>query len=383
MSSPIPVIQTRGTPYEVGRQIGVAAGPVLRAMHRETLAEFGPRWPALLDLTGPFRDATARHLPHVLAEIRGCADGSGLPFADLFLMSIEELLYEEVRGTEADPLRLAPGERAKGCSDIAAAPPATADGHIWLAHNNDLGPGSRDQLFVTHFRVDDQPEVLAVTVGGLFISIGFNNAGLALTGNQLNANDSRSGVPRLLAVRHILAQTDLPAALDAALLPARASSYNNILSSADGRIVNVEGSASSAALGWADATGGSVGHTNHYLDPAMLTFEADPDHVPMSAARCARAFDYRTKYQGRIDRAVCERFLRDHVYAPWSVCKHAGQSVTVFSAVIDLTAGTMWLARGNPCQNPFQRYDLPRSSAHEIHSRELASYLAPAAVPSS
>src|SRR5262249_15471402 len=178
------------------------------------------------------------------------------------------------------------------CTDLAAAPNATRDGHVWLAHNNDLGADTLEHLFVTRFCVDGEPEILGVTVGGLFISIGLNSAGISLTGNQLTANDSRIGVPRLLIVRDILAQNNLDDALDAALLPERASSYNNIIASADGRIVNVEGSATSAAVTWSQDQNGTLAHTNHYLAPDMLRFEADKALVMMSASRCTRAFEY-------------------------------------------------------------------------------------------
>ncbi|MBI4670244.1 MAG: hypothetical protein HY741_01070 [Chloroflexi bacterium] len=376
MATSIPIIETRGTHYEVGHQIGVAAREHLRAMHAETCAEYRSTWQQLLRASAPFVAATQQRLPNVLEEMRGVAAGAEIPFDDLFLMSVEELLYEEVRGLEVRNWKLEVGDTRsspalptpspvtrhpsppKGCSDLAAAPPATRDGHVWLAHNNDLGASSRAHLFVTRFRVTGEPEILAVTVGGWFISIGMNHAGVSLTGNQLNANDSRAGVPRLLIVRDILAQTNLDDALASALMPERASSYNNIIGSQDRRIVNAEGSATAAAVTWAHTDDGIIAHTNHYLAPEMLHLEADAAHRNMSASRCARALDYAQKYRGHIDFEICARLLRDHVYAPWSVCKHAGQSVTVFSAIIDLTELKLWLARGNPCENEFSLYTI-------------------------
>jgi isopenicillin-N N-acyltransferase-like protein len=367
---PIPIIETRGTHYQVGYQIGVAARESLQTLHAQTRTAFRAQWHALLTLAPRFLEVTEQHLPRVLQELRGCAVGANVPFDDLFLMSIEELLYEEVRGAEM--WRQREGERGsrcaslpitpspdqpisqKGCTDLAAAPPATEDGHIWIAHNNDLGRKTQEHLFVTHFRAEGEPDLLAVTVGGIFISIGLNRAGIALTGNQLTANDSRVGVPRLLVVRDILARDNFDDALNAARLPERASSYNNLISARDGRIVNVEGSATACALVWADD--GATFHANHYLDAQMQRFESLPDEAHPSAARCARAQDYARKYHGRIGRARCEQFLRDHVFAPWSVCKHAGLSVTVFSSIIDLTEQELWLTRGNPCESEYERY---------------------------
>lgn len=383
----IPTIQARGTPYEVGYQIGIAARDSLREMWCETRVAYSEQWASLLQLSAPFVAETLKHLSRVYQELHGCADGADIPLDDLFLMSVEELLYEEVRGAALtpdtslmggatltpDPSPIGRGEanKNKGCSDLAAAPPATMDGHLWLAHNNDLGRGSIDHLFVTRFCVDGEPEILAVTVGGIFISIAMNAAGIALTGNQLTANDSRVGVPRLLIVRDLLAQTTLDAALKSALSPVRASSYNNIIASRDGRIVNVEGSATDYALTWSHTCQTAIVHTNHYLSPKMQAFEADPAGIPGSATRCARATDYAEKYNGKIGLEVCQRFVRDHVYAPWSVCKHAGQSVTVFSAIIDLTELKLWLARGNPCQSEFELYQLGHGCQFEIRNSEF------------
>ena len=61
------------------------------------------------------------------------AEGAGADPLAVFAASIEEL--------EADVA--VPAGR---CSDLVARAPATADGHVWVAHNNDLAPESEDEL---------------------------------------------------------------------------------------------------------------------------------------------------------------------------------------------------------------------------------------------
>jgi len=53
-----------------------------------------------------------------------------------------------------------------------------------------------------------------------------------------------------------------------------APAYNNLIAHADGTIVNVEGSGSDYAL--LPAQDGWTVHTNHYVAPSMLRYEADP-----------------------------------------------------------------------------------------------------------
>ena len=74
---------------------------------------------------------------------------------------------------------------------------------------------------------------------------GVTEAGLSLTGNELTPNDERIGVPREIQVRSMLRSPTLDMMVGEALRHDRASSYNNVLASADGRVVNV---ASTAAL---------------------------------------------------------------------------------------------------------------------------------------
>jgi isopenicillin-N N-acyltransferase like protein len=370
----IPVIEASGTHYQVGYQIGVAARSSLAALLQASKVASKGRWGSWLEQSRAFLTPAEKHLPQVVEEVRGCSAGSGVPFCDLFLMSVEELLCEEMHSTPAagHAVPAAPREAAKGCTDVAASSPATADGKTWLAHNNDLGRSAEELVFVTHFQVTGEPEILAVTVSGLFISIGFNNAGISLTGNQLYANDSRVGVPRQLVVRDILGHSDFEGALQAALLPERASSYNNLIASRAGEVVNVEASATDYELIW--ASDGVTAHTNHYLAPKMKRFEFDARDLKYSTPRLSRAQNYARKYLGKFSRKVCETLLRDHVFRPWSVCKHGYESVTVFSAIINLTDLKMWLTRGNPCQNEYELYSFDAPAESRLRSEAMPTW---------
>ena len=79
-------------------------------------------------------------------------------------------------------------------------PPASVDGHLWVAHNNDLAPEVEPDVVATEWRVPGDPVVFTIGIGP-WISVGFNSAGLALTGNEVAPNDNRIGIPRLLHVR--------------------------------------------------------------------------------------------------------------------------------------------------------------------------------------
>jgi len=241
------------------------------------------------------------------------------------------------------------------CSDLVARPPASVDGHLWVAHNNDLGPEVEPDVVATEWRIPGDPVVFTIGIGP-WISVGFNSAGLALTGNEVSPNDNRIGIPRLLHVRDILRRRTLDEAVEAALNPHRASSYNTILSHRDGGVVNVEGSATDAEL-IRPGPAGTLAHTNHYVSPRMLAYEGDPEYAAGSAVRYRRALEWLAP--GQITEHVLRRALQDHTGAPHSLCRHpehGAQSKTVFWCLADVTEGAVTYGRGNPCDSLEQRY---------------------------
>src|SRR5690242_14492607 len=331
----IELVRVAGTHREVGIQIGVATAAVVR--RHAAAMDAGRRAQA-----AAYRDVTAAELPWLVEEIDGVAEGADADPLAVFAASIEEIAVEEP----------APAAR---CSDLVATGPATPDGHVWAAHNNDLGPESEEELIALEWRVPGDP--VSFTIGiGPWISVGFNSAGLALTGNELSPNDDRVGIPRLLLVRDILRRRTLAEATEAALHPRRASSYNNLLSHRDGGVCSVEGSATDAELLRPDERG-TLAHTNHYTSARMAAYERDPGDIEGSCARqrSARAWLDR----GPATPQLLRRALADHTGAPDSLCRHVehgAQSKTVFWCLADVTEGTIRYGRGNPCDSQEQLY---------------------------
>jgi isopenicillin-N N-acyltransferase-like protein len=158
------------------------------------------------------------------------------------------------------------------------------------------------------------------------------------------------GVPRLLIVREILAQSTSAGAIAAAIRPDRSSSYNNLIAHLDGTIVNVEGSAGDHAL--LPAEDGWTVHTNHYVAEKMLRYETGGDYVWRSGLRYDRAGHLMRTRPGPVTPGMLKAFLRDHENAPYCLCRHGenAHTVTVFWCVIDLNHGAIEYGRGVPCE---------------------------------
>lgn len=339
----IPLLKISGSHFEAGRQLGAATIDTLR---QPIAPPAGRTWEDMRCLAEPYLAATQTALPWLHQEMEGIAAGSGVDLLDLYAHATEEI-WEPV------PPSAVSRRPSDKCSDIAAGPPATFDGGIWLAHNNDLGPEVRDRVVAVERQVEDQPRLFTLGIGP-FLSIGYNAAGLALTGNEVSPNDDKIGVPRLLVARDILAQRTAKAALAAAARPERASSYNQLISHADGTIVNFEGSATDYELIYAQA--GWTVHTNHYCSAKMAAYERDPAETRGSCLRYERARELMATRSGPVTPEMLKTFLSDHTNAPDSLCRHGSETETVFWAVIDLSHGAIEYGRGQPCHSPSHRF---------------------------
>ena len=113
----IELIRVAGTHREVGRQMGEAARPALRAEIDGAWGDLpGDRSKAdQLSLAARYRDVTAPALPWLMDELDGCAEGAGVDPLELFAVTIEEIWY--LPRTR---------ETVGRCSDLVAGPSATA-----------------------------------------------------------------------------------------------------------------------------------------------------------------------------------------------------------------------------------------------------------------
>ena len=347
---PLPVIHVAGSHREVGRQMGEAARDTIRERTEHAWDDLpaGRTKAAQLALAGEYRAFTAPRLPWLMDELDGCAEGAGVDPLELFATSIEEIWYEP-------RTRVTQGR----CTDLVAGPAATANGHLLVAHNNDLNPSAEPRIVAIEKRVPGDPVILQI--GGVpVLSVGFNSAGLALTGNELSPNDERLGISRDHQVLEMMRARSLGEMLGMSLRTDRASSYNNVLTSAGGGVANVEGSATDAEVTGLDESG-HLAHTNHYVCDRMKPYEGDPDYAVHSQIRFDRGRELlAAQPPGSITMEGLRAMLADHQTKPDSLCKHpefgTPGSKTVFWVVADVTEGRILFGRGNPCDSLAQEY---------------------------
>lgn len=347
----ISVVEVSGTHREVGRQIGETLREQIQQAAEKLPADLpaGITWQEMLDHCKLYLAHSRAVLPAYVEELEGLAEGANVSFDAVFLSMCEEL-WEKAAWREGAY------HRTKGCTDMAARGRATVDGSTLLAHTNDLSPGAGENLVVLKVKVNDEPEFLGVSSGGIAISAGYNAAGIGLTGNQVNSNDIRPGVPRLLMVRAILAARHLGQAMDVCLLPQRASNYNNVIGNASGEVYSMEGSALDCEAIYIEDD--ILAHANHYVTARMRPYEVDRNAISGSILRYYRAKRLLRENHGKLSPQLFQQLLSDHVNYPNSICKHEGESVTVFSIIINLNELRAWVGHGFPCQTKYQEFQL-------------------------
>ncbi len=345
------VFRAKGTPRLIGEELGAHFSEQAHRAVEIFRMELG--WERGATLDGAKRygrevlPLIEKWVPDFVEEMRGYADGSGVPF---------DLLVAQWSG-------YSPTAGLKGCTDLAVGPEQTADGSVLVAHNEDYTPAYDGIVVPVHIAADGKPAFFAMSYQGLFPTIGFNAAGISLTGNALSHNDARVGIPKMYPPRRVLEARTLLEALESSMPEGRGASFNNIVCSREGELYSMEGSATSFDALYGD--GGWLVHTNHYVSPKMWAFEKNPNWTFCSVMRYNRAKHLLTSALGRVTPETIMAIQRDHRSAPDSICRHEDErgpanerTKTLFGSILNLSSGVAYISGSPPCETEYRSYRL-------------------------
>ena len=366
----LPLIELRGTPRAQGRAHGAAARREIESnleLYFRRFALEGDVQPDEARRRGMlFLDVIDRTAPEYGEMVRGIAAGSGRPLADVAALNARyEILYSEFTRNVLELSAPPPGD---GCTSFAVLPDAASDGHLRLGENWDWMPGVEGLML--RIEPDDGLRVLCFTEAGIAGGkIGLNSAGIGLAINGLvSSGDSWSRLKTPFHVRtwRVLNSRSLSEAVRHVLDEERSCSANFLIAHLDesgvASVVDVETSPEAAAQ--IDVRG-TFAHANHFSDPDAIGLWQPLDERTSTFRRCDRLQRLMDSHAGALDDARLMALLADHEGFPQSVCAHPSPLwpeeeayATVLGAIIDLTAGTMRVAPGNPCETPFATYAL-------------------------
>lgn len=342
-------IEVAGTPRELGRQIGDAAGDMIRgfcevALQRVNRVLRVSRESAILIAQDSIQRAE-NYAPDMVEELRGTAEAAGVTLPDLMLLQVRNQLKSD----------------DSGCTSFSLA--AVAGLGRVTCQNWDNDPFLDQFTIVLNRRPTGKPALTTITQAGLIAYVGFNSAGIGLCLNTLPAPSRQFGVPHYFTVRGILEAESLEGAVTAVRRAERAIPANIMLTTPQGP-ANLEVTIDDVFV-LNDAGGGIVTHTNHARHPDLVARNAGFPELIQSQPRQAR-IDHLLAKSGATHWTLdqVKMALRDHDAYPRSICRHANDDPntgfwqTVFSAIIAPEAGEMLLTRGTPCDREYETYRL-------------------------
>lgn len=345
-------LKLEGTPFERGLAYGQACKKEILwtlSSYSMMFSDFsGISWAMAREKALKNLPFVERSCPKALEEMRGIAKGSGTEFSDIFtLNSRSEIVLEE---------------KSDGCTAFGLSP-QVAGGRTLLCQNWDWIKRQEESLVVVEIEQPPEPSILMIAEAGIVSGKGLNSKGIGVCFNALSTGSGQPGVPIHVILRKILDAPALGDAVEAVSGVTRAGSGNFLVGTAEGELLNVE--AAPGDFGVLLPEEGFLAHTNHFLSPNLLGNVRDHGKslLPDTFHRLSRINSLLRQAGGAITIEASQSFLSDHRSAPDSICRHEDpldpeghRLASVYSVIMDLEAGTLWLSDSNPCSSEFHPY---------------------------
>jgi isopenicillin-N N-acyltransferase-like protein len=362
MDGALPYIEATGTHREVGRQIGEASRDIVV----RGLDAYEERFPVLagfslaeaVERARAYLAPAADYVPQAVEQLRGLAEGAGVPFERLFALNCSEEFTCAADRVWPPAAPSAAPAAPEHCTSFAFA----SGGRVVSGHNEDWYPEDVDALVVRKVVLRGGTSYLSVGAAYDLPMTGVSSHGISSAANTVYFRDERVGVPNNLLLTALLEAPDLESARAHLTAAPRARGSNHLLCDAGGRIWDVETTGGRTAF----IDGGECfAHANDYVDPELAAEDATGSQG--SARRRARAEELLLAGVAAAADPVAlgKSVLRDHANTPLSICAHwddddpdQDQSVTTASMIWEPAERRAHIARGQPCGAEYVTYTL-------------------------
>ncbi|KAJ4164334.1 hypothetical protein LMH87_006011 [Akanthomyces muscarius] len=339
-------ITCSGTPYEIGFHHGSQAKTLVRGSVDFYTQYFQKKsrmsWEAAEDAAKKFHPFLEQHVPHLVEEMRGIAEGAEIPFAAVLALNAR---------TE-----ISMGMMDDGCTSLAWK----TDKFSVAGQNWDWDIPQKARLVLMHIKpahngTVQRPKASFLTEAGLLCKSGLNSAAVAVFVNAVKARGVKfDALPIHIALRTVLeSESRLKAIARLRSLTLGTSGHILIADKTGGTSLEF----SHLDIMQLEMVHGQVAHTNHFLvqhDPAV----EDAFIFPDSLARMKRIGLLLAQGKKQVEEegilppvACCERMLEDEDGYPTAINRKSSpvrESETLFSIVADLDAKVAHVRLGRP-----------------------------------
>lgn len=376
MIQPCPFVDVSGSAYERGRQHGAAVpGRVKRSieLYGGQLGELGYGAAAKTALIDEFASEIEAFGAHYIEEMRGIADGAGVPLEDIVMINARTEVIAKARLVKNRPVEVTE-ELDDGCTGAIILPERSADGTLIHGQNWDWKAECAETAIVLRVRRDDGPDFLTFVEAGGLARCGMNEAGICITANYLESERdfTQAGVPLALIRRKVLEQEHLAFAIKAVATTPKACSNNIMLSTVKGFGIDFECAPDEAFPLYPSE--GLIVHANHWVGQVALTKLRDTGtpRVPESFYRDWRVRKLLDEAGDKLTVDDLKHAFFDDFLTPHSVCRPprpndtGNLSATVAMVIMQPAKGLMEVCPLPALNRSFTRYsltDAPRSLA--------------------
>ncbi|MBI5479449.1 MAG: twin-arginine translocation signal domain-containing protein [Deltaproteobacteria bacterium] len=356
----LPLLEVTGTPYEIGRAAGAGFAAEIRGGFADRTAwfrdlkTFADSLPKTVEET--FIAAAKKHTPTAWDDLRGLAEGSGVPLRDLLLLN----LNSEVEALRAQKPR-ATCEASSGCSTVVL----NHGGRVLVCHNEDGHAAYLGRMFMLRARPAGKPSYLCASYPGVLPGNApwINDRGVLMTTNFIHAKEVKVGVGRYFLDREAMGAASVDEALRISRHPDRAYAFHHVVASTrDRRVVSLEVTPSRESL--VEITGLFL-HTNHLVHPAMTGEPQDEQYVgtsSLSRMKVLTAWKASLPDPTAVTPEQIVGVLASHERRPYSPCRHPVGEIrgaTLLTAVFDVGERLMRIYRDQPCLGRGAYYEDP------------------------
>ncbi len=384
---PLRVLTLAGSPYQMGYTHGAAFAADIATLTEERLRLCtdpfwtGGRAASLTEVLARGDECLrvhAAYAPELMEEMHGMAEATGIGLNELVIMNgftdfVDVVANDRAAAhTHSGVDRLVDDEG--GCTAFAVDHAMTRDGRALIGQTWDMHSSATPYVILLEMRPDTGPALLTFTITGCVGMIGMNEAGIAVCINNLLGADGRPGVHWPYVVRHMLAQTDLDAALAALLQAPLSGAHNYLLMGPDGtgnqRSYNVEATATRQVV---TETRDYFAHTNHCLAPDLQAVERPRKALSLESTttRLDQASALLQAQRGAVTVETLMALTRTHEAGAMSICAHAQPTYDVESSgacIMSPATRELWALWGPPCQNEYERFVV--RAGHEAQSSQ-------------
>lgn len=359
------VIELSGSPIEIGRQHGQLGKKEINQSletYEKLFFDYKKiRWKTVKEQAKRYISAIEKFDSSLLEEIQGVAEGSSREFEDILSLNARSEIA--LAGNDESDF-------IDGCTSIFTTSPLTED--TIIGQNWDWKQKQKESLLLLNIKRKTKPNILMVTEGGLIGKIGCNNHGIGVGLNALHSKKKKYGVPIHLGLRSILDSLSLHDAMAKIQKGQMASAANFIIGYSEGKngglAFHVEVSPFGIAITNNELSYGV--HTNHILSSKIRKKVGEGNEFKYSDSeirkrRGEQLIQQAIKVNKEIDEDTFKNWLCDEFNKPNSI-KHFinenvpehRQMITVFSIIMNLTEGKIFISDGMPSYEMYKEYTI-------------------------